>query len=456
MFKTLLQRRGSIVLSLTAFGLAACSSGGAGSTSASAADTAAAAEETVVDNVTASDADDNSRSVIDNGFTSGDLSHWIINTTDRSRWIFESASSSLGVVEDVQLAELQSIDNIEYVLVETSGIPNYDVLMTQELVNTLNARPLASRDFGAGVTTTTAGQVVEFGENIGFNSSTSNCPDTGGDGYWPPGPECPTDMARSEYFAVTPSPALDECETGLGTTGLMVNGAAIFNWGDGMSYGNGVWYNLAPVAEQYDVDICGGHAAQGEYHHHFYTSCLAELVADDGSAHSPIYGFAADGYPLFGPWETSGTLALSAWKIRDYGANADEGGCATPGERSCVLTDEFDLSKGVTSVTAGPDIGATVSTLSGNSLAADAGYYYEDYYYAGADAVGPQLDQFNGHDNDDGRGYHYHITLTKDDQGDLQPAFPYTIGPRFYGELPANALSNCGGATGGGPPPFAM
>lgn len=89
-------------------------------------------------------------------------------------------------------------------------------------------------------------------------------------------------------------------------------------------------------------------------------------------------------------------------------------------------------------------------------MAADAGYYYEDYYYAGADAVGPQLDQFNGHDNDDGRGYHYHITLTKDDQGDLQPAFPYTIGPRFYGELPANALSNCGGATGGGPPPFAM
>ncbi|MEH6447039.1 MAG: YHYH protein [Oleispira sp.] len=66
-----------------------------------------------------------------------------------------------------------------------------------------------------------------------------------------------------------------------------------------------------------DVDVCGGHAAQGDYHHHFYTHCLADLVADDGSQHSPIYGFSADGYPLYGPYEDDGSLALSGWEIRD-------------------------------------------------------------------------------------------------------------------------------------------
>jgi hypothetical protein len=79
-----------------------------------------------------------------------------------------------------------------------------------------------------------------------------------------------------------------------------------------MSYNNdGDWQNLAPVAEFYDVDICGGHAANGDYHHHFYTRCLADLVSDKGNEHSPIYGYAADGYPVYGPWESDAVLAIS-------------------------------------------------------------------------------------------------------------------------------------------------
>jgi hypothetical protein len=239
---------------------------------------------------------------------------------------------------------------------------------------------------------------------------------------------------------------------------LMVNGTSIFGWGDGMSYGNNIWYNLAPVAEQYDVDICGGHAAQGEYHHHFYTSCLADLIGDNATDHSPIYGYSADGYPLYGPYESNGLLAISGWSTRDYGAAVSAGGCGTPEQRSCILLDEYDISQGVdTTVAAGPDIGDAVTTLSGNSLAADDGYYLEDYYYAGATATGAQLDQHNGHDNNDNRGYHYHITLTET-AGKLSPSFPYTMGPRFYGELSDNAPTSCGGAQiggglpGGGPP----
>tara|TARA_R110001599_G_C12268908_1_gene661159 strand:+ start:3852 stop:5894 length:2043 start_codon:yes stop_codon:yes gene_type:complete len=367
--------------------------------------------------------------------------------------MFESASSSDGVLEDVQLAELQSLDSGDYVYVETTGIPNYDIEITEEILDGLSSRPRAATDFVSGVPLVSVGDVVSFGQNVGYSSSTENCDSTGGSGYWPPGPGCPIDTGKAEYFTTTPQPAITECSTGLGTTGLMVNGTSVFDWGDGMSWGIDIWYTLAPVAEQYDVDICGGHAAQGEYHHHFYTSCLADLLGDTGSSHSPIYGFSADGYPLYGPYESSNTLAISAWNIRDYGADESSGGCGTPGERSCVMVDEYDLSQGVdTTVSAGPDIGETVTTLSGNSLSADDGYFYEDYYYRGAEATGAQLDQHNGHDNGDGRGYHYHITLTEGSDGKLVPSFPYTMGPSFYGELPDNAVRSCDGGGAGGPP----
>ena len=378
-------------------------------------------------------------------------SPWIINNTTTSTFMDS-------VIEDVQSAETVTVDNVEYTYIEASGIPKYDVTITQTMVDALNSRPRAiSHDFTNGVTTTEAGDIVEFGENIGYNSSSENCPTTGGDGYWPPGPGCPTVQNVEAYIVNEPTQLAENevCETGLGTIGLMVNGTAIFNWGDGMSYGTNQWYNLAPIAEQYDVGICGGHAANGEYHHHFYTSCLANLLGDKGEEHSPIYGFAADGFALYGPYEGNGQLALSGWKVRDYGAPTSEGGCATEGERTCVLVNQYDVSQGVVDASSdGPTIGQSVSTLSGNSIPASNGYYLEDYYYAQAPVVGAVLDEHNGHDTNDGKGYHYHITISKENDV-ITPSFPFMMGPRFKGEIPENSFGSCdtgGGAPGGGAP----
>ena len=201
------------------------------------------------------------------------------------------------------------------------------------------------------------------------------------------------------------------CGTDVGTTGLMVNGTATDSRSDGTSYGPGVWHILPPAAERYDVDICGGRAPQGEHHRHFYTPCLADLVGE-GSEHLPVFGFAADGHPANGPYESAGTVAISGWTIRDYGAATSAGGCGTPGERACTLVDPYDIALGVdTTVTQGPDIGETVTTLSGNTH-----------------TVG-------------------------DGAGNLTPSFPYTVEPRFYGELPDNAVTACGGNGGGMGPP---
>jgi hypothetical protein len=385
---------------------------------------------------------------------------WLINSEDkRSNYIFDGGE---GVLYDVQLVEQRqaNIAGTEqaFTYVEATGIPEYNITMTQEQIDALNSRPRANTDFLLGYSTANVGDVIEFGQDIGYNSSTENCNDTGGAGYWPPGPVCPTNQGYKAYFTEAPEPksADEECNTALNTVGLMVNGTAIFGWGDGHSYGQGVWYYLAPISEQYDVDICGGHAAMGDYHHHFYTSCLADLVGDKGDAHSPIYGYAADGYPVYGPWESAGELAVSGWNTRNYGADTSAGGCGTPGERSCILNDPTDLSQGVKVVENGPNIGAEVTTLSGNKLAATDGYFYEDYYYAGREAKGAQLDEHNGHDNNDGLGYHYHITLTQDASGKLTPAYPFTVGPTYAGKLPSNAIAQCTTDVAPPPPPHKL
>lgn len=374
--------------------------------------------------------------------TTTSADNWIVNTTERSTQIFETSTQNQGALYNVQIAE----DQAEYVYIETEGIPKFDVVMTQDIINELNTRPRAStNDFASGVTTASVGETVVFGQDIGYNSNTANgsC-DAGGEGYWPPGPVCPTVQGKQAFFTNTPTPNADACEAGTGPVGLYVNGTSIFNWGDGMSTGNDVWYTLAPIAEQYDVDICSGHAANGNYHLHNYSQCMADLVGDDGTAHSPIVGYAADGYPVYGPYEDNDLLAVSGWITRDYGADSSAGGCDTAGQRTCVLVDEYDLSQGVEAATSdGPDIDEVVTSLSGNSIPASDGYFYEDYYYAGATVTDAQLDQNNGHDSGDSLGYHYHHTW-KVVADELTPAFPFTFGPRFYGALPANALTTCG------------
>ncbi|MEL7283264.1 MAG: PKD domain-containing protein, partial [Pseudomonadota bacterium] len=53
-------------------------------------------------------------------------------------------------------------------------------------------------------------------------------------------------------------------------------------------------------------------------------------------------------------------------------------------ERSSIIDESSGSTQGVTSVSSpGPDIGADVTSLSGNPLVAEDGFYYEDYVYSG-------------------------------------------------------------------------
>jgi len=385
---------------------------------------------------------------------------WLVNTGGvRSQYIFED-NSNLGVRVNVQSVSDTTVGDAVYTYVEATGIPDYAVRLTAADLNGLNDRPQAATDFSNGSTIATVGELIAFGQDIGYqNNNNQNCSVDAGYGYWPPGPECPTNQGKEGYFPQQPVATEDECETGLGAIGYAVNGVSIYNWGDGQSYNSaGVWQTLAPFAEVYDVDLCGGHSAAGDYHHHFYAACWGETAGDDGEGHSEVLGFAADGYAVYGPWFETGVLANSCWVERDYSASSVTGGGCDDNDRSCTLNNVYDITQGTTPVTDEgntPSLTGSYTSLSGNVFATGSGFFKEDYYYDSTcgSTGGGNLDQFNGHDHDD-LGYHYHVTVSSDDN--VTPTYPFTIGPKFKGVLSENSVSSCSGSSPGGTPPARM
>ena len=388
----------------------------------------------------------------------GPLTSWLINDSGaQSQHIVEFG---VGVPVNVQSVETVNSFGKDFARVSASGIPDYVVTVTQDLLDWLNGRPQANSDFGTGSATVTVGQQVQFGADIGYNSN-SDCSPGEGYGYWPPGPVCPSNQSHIVDIPLAPIPTSIECDTGAGSVGYYVNGTSVFNWTDAQTYNNeGVWQTLAPVAEVYDVDICGGHAANGEYHHHFYSDCLRELIGDTGNGHSPIYGFAADGYPIYGPWESNGELARSSWRVRDYDDPGSATGCGVAGARTCLLIDQYDPGQGTMSTSqSGPTTSGSFTSLSRNVFDTPSGFFFEDWYWDASLSAqgGAWLDQYNGH-SDEVRGYHYHLTIEFID-GEAVPTFPYSVGPRFAGELQENAAASCStgiggpGGGGGGPGP---
>ncbi len=90
----------------------------------------------------------------------------------------------------------------------------------------------------------------------------------------------------------------------MGPIGTALNGVVFFNPFE-MEGQNAV----AGYSEVW-LDSCCGHPQQtGVYHYHKYPSCVKSPFTDDGKQHSPIIGFAWDGFPLHGPYEESSVMA---------------------------------------------------------------------------------------------------------------------------------------------------
>ena len=236
-----------------------------------------------------------------------------------------------------------------------------------------------------------------------------------------------------------------------GNIGIFINGVALFDYRDGVSWknstgtlaggpfggmGDGVWNRDAIVAEKSGFDCAKGHPAMGNYHHHqnpsafnldlIVISNVCNLYAADGlyvidsTKHSPLIGFAYDGFPIYGAY---------AYK------NADGTGDIVRMKSSYSLrsiSTRTTYSDG-TVVTAGPDLTATYPL----------GYFREDYYYNSVlDSTDDFLDEHNGRfcitpEYPNGI-YCYFATVDVN----WNSSYPYVIGKTFYGTKVASKVSS--------------
>ncbi|MBO2010703.1 YHYH protein [Hymenobacter negativus] len=232
---------------------------------------------------------------------------------------------------------------------------------------------------------------------------------------WGNNPNTPSNQNFVYKITRTPVPNTGTATaTPLGHTGVWSNGVSMYNAWDAMSYTNGgVWRQNAIVVEGPGFDSCLGHpAANGEYHHHLNPRCLYN--DHDSSRHSPIIGYALDGYPIYGAYGYANPTTPGALKSM------------RSSYRTRNITTRTTLPNGSTASQVGPVVNA----------AKPIGYYLEDFEYV---AGRGDLDDHNGRfcvtpEYPMGT-YAYFITINRWYEG----AYPYTTGPTYYGVVPAGA-----------------
>ncbi|WP_010586622.1 YHYH protein [Schlesneria paludicola] len=90
----------------------------------------------------------------------------------------------------------------------------------------------------------------------------------------------------------------------MGPIGTALNGVVFFN-----PFEAGGMNAVEGYSEVWLDSCCGHPAPNGIYHYHKYPSCVKSPFTDNGKQHSPVIGFAFDGFPVYGPYESAGVLA---------------------------------------------------------------------------------------------------------------------------------------------------
>ncbi|MCI5059299.1 MAG: YHYH protein [Flavobacteriales bacterium] len=243
--------------------------------------------------------------------------------------------------------------------------------------------------------------------------------------FWNPG--TPTNQNYIYRIPRNPNVASNNTDVPLVfSIGTLINGVPIFGHGDASSYdpqlndndpqGLGIWNVDAWYSEGWTLDTAyAAHPQQqGAYHSHA-TPYL--LYSDDTTAHSPIVGWAFDGYPIYGPYGYS---------------NPNDMNSPTKRIRSSFqlrnISTRTTLPDGSQSTPPGPNVSNTFPL----------GMYNEDYEYV--QGLG-DLDEHNGRfgktpEYPNGT-YAYFVAV--DDTGG--PAYPYYLGDTFYGDPDQASLS---------------
>ena len=102
----------------------------------------------------------------------------------------------------------------------------------------------------------------------------------------------------------------------MGAIGIAINGVVFYNPFD------------AGMEDATDLmDRCCGHPSpDNRYHYHKYPVCVKSPFVDDGDEHSPLIGWAFDGFPIYGPYEAKGVMAKDAEDnpLNEFNVHHDE------------------------------------------------------------------------------------------------------------------------------------
>jgi hypothetical protein len=242
-----------------------------------------------------------------------------------------------------------------------------------------------------------------------------------------------------------------------GNIGVFINGVALFDYRDGVAWNTSAnslcgglpgmspcpggpgssqsWNRDAVPAEKLGFDCSKGHPAMGNYHHHQNPSAfnldltvisnICDIYAADGlyaintSEHSPLIGYAYDGFPIYGAYGfanadgTGGIVRIkSGYQLRNITTRT-------------IWADGTDV----------PD-GPVVSTTY------PLGYFREDYEFIAHPGQNDYLDEHNGRfcvtpEYPNGI-YCYFATVDQNHNS----AYPYAVGPTFYGNKTAAKVTS--------------
>ncbi len=274
----------------------------------------------------------------------------------------------------------------------------------------------------------------------------------------------------------TPAVPTTKTLTSGGAIGYGVDGVALFDNRDTFSYanasgqdaspvnglrGDGVWNRDAYINEGVTFDPAFAHQAGSNYHYHANTPALRYQLGDHVSynaatksyaeettpvtRHSPILGWLADGFPIYGPYGYASALdATSGVRRMIPGYQKRDG---TNGTTNLAATGRTTLPAWATRAQNRAANLAANQTGPAVNTTFILGHYLEDYDYLG------ELGKTQGTDFDldlhNGRfcvtpefpqgTYAYFITI----EADGTPKFPYTLGRWFYGS-PTGGLVQSG------------